>query len=92
MNRFRHSVAVSAIFAVLVATTVSLLPGHAHDSDSARPYDMLSQQPSSLPGCLRSKFNSPRRGRFFEAVAGRLAPLSGRSVGHLFSPRSWCLG
>ncbi|HYL39306.1 MAG TPA: hypothetical protein VEV17_25530 [Bryobacteraceae bacterium] len=40
MNRARHYTALLALCALLVVTTVSVLPGHAHTNDSARPCDI----------------------------------------------------
>ena len=50
MSRFRHTTALLAILAVLIVGTASLLPGHAHDNDSARPCDICHS--SHLP-CLQ---------------------------------------
>ena len=51
MSRFRHSAALLAFLAVLVVTTISVLPGHGHDSDSARPCDICHS--GHLP-CLQA--------------------------------------
>jgi hypothetical protein len=47
----RHLTALLAIFAVLVVMTASVLPGHSHDSDTARPCDICHS--GHLP-CLES--------------------------------------
>ena len=51
MSRFRHTAALLAILAVLVVTTISVLPGHGHDNDSARPCDICHS--GHLP-CLQA--------------------------------------
>jgi len=51
MSGFRHTAALLAILAVLVVTTVSVLPGHDHASDSARPCDVCHS--GHLP-CLQA--------------------------------------
>ena len=51
MSGFRHTVAWLAILAVLVITTASVLPGHVHDSDSARACDICHS--GHLP-CLQA--------------------------------------
>ena len=50
MSRYRHITALLAIFAVLIVSAASLLPGHSHDNDSARPCDVCHS--SHLP-CLQ---------------------------------------
>lgn len=40
MTTVRSSIALLAICAVLVVTTVSALPAHGHESDAARPCDI----------------------------------------------------
>jgi len=47
----RQVTALFAVFAVLVVMTVSVLPGHGHDSDTARPCDICHS--GHLP-CLES--------------------------------------
>lgn len=47
----RQVTALLAVFAVLVVVTASVLPGHAHDSDTARPCDICHS--GHLP-CLES--------------------------------------
>ena len=40
MDRARHYTALLALCALLVVTTVSVLPGHGHDNDNARSCDI----------------------------------------------------
>lgn len=51
MFTVRQVTALFAVFAVLVVMTVSVLPGHGHDSDTARPCDICHS--GHLP-CLES--------------------------------------
>lgn len=51
MSTVRQVTALLAVFSVLVVMTVSVLPGHGHDSDTARPCDICHS--GHLP-CLES--------------------------------------
>jgi hypothetical protein len=51
MKTVRHATALLAICAVLVVITVSVLPGHGHDGDTARPCDICHS--GHLP-CLQA--------------------------------------
>ena len=51
MSGFRHTTALLAILALLVITTMSALPVHGHENDSARPCDICHS--GHLP-CLQA--------------------------------------
>lgn len=50
MTRFRQAIALAAMCVLLLITTVSVLPGHGHTGDTARPCDICHS--SHLP-CLQ---------------------------------------
>jgi hypothetical protein len=51
MTSLRHYIALFAMCALLVVTTVSVLPGHEHSGDDARPCDICHS--GHLP-CLQA--------------------------------------